>query len=434
MVQVLRLLYTYGVLPAVYVLLWVARLFFPKAVERLRGERHTLEWLRTFERPEGKRILWFHASSMGEFEQAKPVIAALKQEHPEWMIVATFFSPSGYRHQADYPMLDVALYLPFDFPSRVRLFVERLQPDIAVFVRYDLWPNLVATLREANIPIVVICATVNPKALAWKAMFYPVTRWMYAQCSLILAAADDQAQLFARFVPEARVEVGGDPRFDRVAAAVAEAAQQEVLPEGALAPAPLTLILGSSWEEEENLLHELLEEHPELAEKLTVIIVPHEPVEEHVLSLHEMFPKSVCYTQLANREGVPAQILIVDVVGKLLYLYRYADCAVIGGGFGKGVHSVVEAAGYGLPMAAGPKIDVSRDAVNLAQMGVLRVIRKPEELYHWLQEMLDEQKRREQAQQVYRYFREHLGATEVIVKRLCDLLDEVCRDGSVARY
>ncbi len=424
MIQLLRFVYTYIVLPVVYAALWISRLFFPKAVERFRGEHQTLQWLRDFRRSRQTPLLWFHASSMGEFEQAKPVIEAVKRDHPDWQIVATFFSPSGYRHQSKYELLDAALYLPFDFPKRVELFVQQLQPDIAVFVRYDLWPNIVAALRSASVPIVVICATLNPKALAWKAFFYPLTRWMYAQCQLILAAGEDQERLFRRFVPEATVETAGDPRFDRVAQAVRQAEQQQLLPDGLLAPADLTLILGSSWEEEEHLLAEMLEEHPELRERLTVLIVPHEPDAEHIVSLQATFADAFCYTKLEQWTGLPVRILIVDVVGKLVYLYRYADCAFIGGGFGKGVHSVVEAAGYGLPMAAGPKIDVSRDAVNLAQLGALRVIRKPEDLYQWIQQMLDVQHREEQRRIVQQYFQQHQGATATIVERLYKLLPE----------
>lgn len=422
MVAVLRFFYSYFFLPLSYAGLYVLRIFFHKAALRYKGEIATLNFLRSYQRDPEKILLWFHSASMGEFEQVKPVIEMVKKNHPEWVIVATFFSPSGYQYQSSFPYIDIALYLPFDFPRRVRMFLEKLQPDLAVFVRYDLWPNFCHGIRKNLIPLVLICATVDPNSLGWKFPLRALSLWMYSQCSLILTAGEDQTRLFQSLPLTVPIETGGDPRFDRIAKVVSSPQTEELFPLKSMVEAELTLILGSSWEEEENLLHEVLfQADPELLNRIRAIIVPHEPVTEHITSLRAMFPDSVCYSDVAELPDIPERafrFFIVDAVGKLLLLYRYGDCAFVGGGFGRGVHSVAEAAGYGLPIACGPRIQQSRDAVRLHQLGALRIVKTSDELKQWLTDMLDSRKRKEVGQIAYHYFQSQIGATERIVHRL----------------
>lgn len=366
---------------------FVLSFFNPKLRERERAYGSTLRALSALSLKTDRRI-WFHAASMGEFEQAKPIIEELKILHPEWQIIVSFFSPSGYRHQKNYRYADAVVYMPLDTRANAREFITRLQPDAAIFIRYELWLNHLTILSERAIPAFLVCATFPGSALWMYPPFRTILRTILRSFTAMYAISAQQAARFSGFSPSCSVHISADTRFDRIISVVEKASSLgDLLPANYFAADDFVLVVGSSWEKDEDILHESLHSLAPQFPRLKLIIVPHEPTEGHVARLTTMFPSAHLLSSLTDNSP-KGQHIITDSIGKLLRLYNKADAAYIGGGFGAGVHSTAEPAGYGIPIACGPFITRSPDAQNLLSSGALDVINSSEECVHWLTTIL----------------------------------------------
>ncbi len=422
--------------PVLHIAFFIARLVSKKARLRHTGVQKTWHILAELPRPlaNAKRF-WFHAASMGEFEQVKPIIELIKSHAPDSQIIVSFFSPSGYEHQKNYPLADAVVYLPLDSKCAARCFIDAVQPSCAVFARYDLWYNILMALKDRSIPSVLVCATLNENnPLLRFGAGREYLRRVYNSLATIYTAGASETAKFGHLDITASVATSADTRFDRIAEQVtlaqAEGTQAFGLSEDFFREDDVVLVLGSSWKPDEDCILEAMKhlEHP-LQERLRLIIAPHEPTEETVIRLREILPQSEYLSVLEERLGSAVAVqqsppqqtnpqhIIVDSIGKLLRLYALADAAYIGGGFGAGVHSVTEPAGYGIPLASGANIGRARDAIALHDKGALTVFRSVEDAYEWLSMILQSPNIcKQQGSIAHEYIHSGLGWSEYIAK------------------
>jgi 3-deoxy-D-manno-octulosonic-acid transferase len=402
MLTPLDLFYSSIVIPAAKVFQGAASIVSSKWRRRAFGELRTWSALRSVDHI-GPRML-MHAASMGEFEQLITVATEMKRRQPDLYIIASVFSPSAYDHARRCQDVDLAVYLPLDGRYTMKRFITRVQPDLVVVDRYDLWRNFAMTVRERRIPLALINATIPS---AWKAPF--IRPWMadtYRCCSMISAVTEVDAELLKEFTGRPTINVAHDTRMDRI---VQRSAQHDPEIEAFRQHETTTIVMGSSWPKDEDLMVEALTIINDPSIRL--IIVPHEPTETHLKRIQQRLPS----TRLSAATPTTKGHLLVDSMGKLISLYRIAQAAFIGGGFGAGVHSVSEAAGHALPIACGPKIDRSRDGIALKAVDALTVVGTANELADWLREcVVDELAQEEIAGRSKNYVESRTGSSESI--------------------
>ncbi len=420
----LLLLWLYGL---ILTLVSAVALGIPRVRTKLRARRlwrQQLQQLATAPLP-GRIRLWVHAASAGEFEHIRPILAQLREEMPALSIVLTFFSPSGLAAHRQTRLADRVLLLPPDTPAAARRFIALLRPHVALFIRYELWPNYLAQLRRHRIPTLLVAATF-PRNPLWR---LPGSRWVLQQLlssfHTLLPLTPQDAERFRRLLPQARVEVIPDPRYDRIWTAV-HREQAPPLPAPFCLPERFHIVAGSTWAADARLLAQALQLLPDaVRDRSTLLLVPHEPTGETLQQLLELFPRAVRWSTMATIavDAQPLPILIVDRLGLLLSLYRYGTVAYVGGGFGRCVHNLAEPAAYGLPLACGPALDGSPDAPHLRAAGALTIVRTPAELADWLTRMAcnpEECRRRGQAARSA--IQQRLGGTERVLTLLRPLL------------
>ncbi|MDO5396268.1 MAG: glycosyltransferase N-terminal domain-containing protein [Bacteroidales bacterium] len=346
----------------------LASLRSPKVAKMLKGQREAVSHVESCRHniaPDGFDV-WFHVASLGEFEQARPLIEALRRKQPEKKILLTFFSPSGYEVRKNYPHVDCVAYLPFDTPARVCAFIEAAKPRKVVFVKYEFWGNYLMELKRRGIPVILIDAIFRPSQRFFKSYGGMFRRML--DCYSHIFVQDENSQKLLKSIGVTDVTVAGDTRFDRVA----EVMDTQVdLPQltSWLNGTPFTLIAGSSWPADEDCYLPWLNSHPEVK----AIIAPHEFDGQRLQTLQSRIKaKSVLWTDVKESGGPinPAvQVVIIDAFGLLSSLYRFGSVAIIGGGFGAGIHNINEAAVYGMPVAFGPEHHKFKEAADLIRLG-----------------------------------------------------------------
>lgn len=420
-----KLLYNTLVLPALWLGFRVLWPFNRKVRRGLRGRRSSLQRLRVFIRNNpGRRRLWVHASSMGEFEQAKPIIEELRRRMPDLVVVATFFSPSGYDNNLRYRAVDAVAYIPFDSGAKARRFLTLLEPTAAVFIRYDVWPNHVWICRAMGIPVMLANATMRARSGRLLPGVRRFHRAIYDAMDVILTVSEEDAQHFRGLgLSRPRIAAVGDTRYDRVAGKAAESQQRMPLP-AAVREGRRTLVIGSSWPEDEEVvlpvLFKLLEHDP----TLQCIIVPHEPTIDHLEFLEYRLSgkfDALRFSYVHTWKG--ERVIIVDSIGILLPLYAAADLAFVGGGFKSNVHNTLEPAAYGIPVLYGPKIGNSQEAQQLADSGGGIVVRNRQECYRSMRRLIDDENHREECgRRAGAFVHARAGSTEAILGALTPLL------------
>ena len=388
--------------------LHLAARFSPKARLIIEGRKDTP--LRLGRLDATRPVVWFHASSLGEFEQGRPLMEAVRRTHPEYQILLSFFSPSGYTVRQDYAGADVVVYLPSDRSSSVRRFLDLARPSKAIFIKYDFWPTMLYELRERGIPTYLISAIFRPDQL----FFRPWGKWYLRLLTLferLYVQDEDSRQLLQRHGITA-VSVAGDTRFDRV---IEIASAARAIPEAAALEGKI-LVAGSTWPEDEAIL---LPYFNRLGSEYKLIIAPHEIHEEHLQAIEAQLTRPYMrYSQLQAEATGDYDCLIIDCFGLLSSIYRYGRYAWVGGGFGKSVHNTLEAAVYGIPVFFGPEVHKHREVRELIQRGLGFVLHSEEDFGALLQRFDDEAACREVAQQLERFFAEQRGATEQLLSEL----------------
>ncbi len=414
--------YSYIFISVTYVLFVLFSLVNGKARRGLKGRKNLFNRLRDglSTVPEERRV-WFHASSLGEFEQAKPIIEILKQSG--FHVIVTFFSPSGYEYSRKYPGADYLTYIPLDTRRNARKFIALVKPCAAVVMRYDLWMNHLDAARSFGTKIVLADATF-PTALFHRAGFLKYFyRRLYGLPHAILTTTAEHKKLFDSFLGSESSSVVGDTRFDRVYGRSITNNVVQRVPFTIDKSRRKVLILGSIWREDLEVLGSGINRMLDRLPDLTVLVVPHEPSREEVEFLRTVFPDARVLSELNGHGANDFTSLIIDRVGILTQLYVMADVAYVGGGFGAGVHNVLEPAVYGMPIVTGPRIERSDEALKLLQTGALFYIQDEAGAYRVLDRMIENDAARKEAGRIARDFVDrHLGASAQVaakVKELC---------------
>ncbi len=355
--------------------------------------------------------IWFHAASLGEFEQGRPLIEALREKYPQYRILQTFFSPSGYEVRKNYKGADIVCYLPYDKPSECRRFLDITQPSIAFFVKYEFWGNILEELDRRKVPTYLISGIFREHQAFFK--FYGgVLRPVLSHFRHIFVQDEESKRLLATIGYDKNVTICGDTRFDRVIAIQQQAKQYAWAEE--FSKGQFTLVAGSSWPKDEDILLEHFNQHPEMK----LIIAPHEIHEEHIQSIIGKLKRPYMrYSQLDASKVTSVDCLIIDAIGFLSSIYRYGQVAYIGGGFGVGIHNTLEAAVYGMPVIFGPNHTAFREALGLLDAKGGFTISNTEQYASLMQTfMTDSQALREAGQRAGQYVQAESGATETIFK------------------
>jgi 3-deoxy-D-manno-octulosonic-acid transferase len=419
------IVYNWLFIPFFWTLLQVTALFNSKIRRGVQGRKGLFGKIEyDLKRLKSKRRVWFHSSSMGEFEQAKPIIAALRKKYHDIDIIVTFFSPSGYDHSKNYKLADIITYIPFDTKANARRFLDLLQPTAAVFVRYDVWPNHVWELSARNIPAFIANATMRTSS----ARFYPFMksfhRLLFNDFVSILTVSAKDVEAFSLFgLTHPSVQEIGETRYDQVWQRSADARKRHLIPLSILKEKKI-FIAGSTWPEDEEVILPAIKKLLEYDPKVLAIFVPHEPTEEALEAIEKQLPfrtKSIRFSLLNDYSR--ERIIIVDSVGILMALYQYADIAYVGGSFRQGVHNVLEPAVYGIPVVYGPRHTNSQEAQELLRRRGGFLINDQLECYKVLRSLLDDTKARTTAgNAALKLVKENIGATERFMEHLAKVL------------
>lgn len=338
-------------------LAYLAASFNPKARLWVNGQKNWPQKVRSKISP-GDKTCWIHCASLGEFEQGRPIIEKLKSDHSDLKIVITFFSPSGYEIRKNYPQADVVCYLPADTPGKAKKFIDLINPSFAIFVKYEFWNNFISVLHKNNIPLYLVSAIFRPGQhfFRWYGSFF---RKMLGKFTGIFVQ-DTQSYTLLKGIGLKNVSVAGDTRFDRVvqiAGTAREIPQLEKFRNG-----EKLFLAGSSWWQDEEIFAQYINNFPE---KMKWVFAPHEIDKSNIERLQELFKvKTVKFSEFTE-ESSDARVLIIDNIGMLSSAYKYAYIAGIGGGFGKGIHNILEPACWGIPVMFGPRHEKFMEAVNL---------------------------------------------------------------------
>ena len=415
------ILYNTAFIPLFWTLLQIASLFNSKIRRGIEGRRGLFEKLeRDTSNLSSKRRIWFHSSSMGEFEQAKPIIAALRKKYSDINIIVTFFSPSGFDHSKNYKLADIITYIPFDTKTNTHRFLDLVQPTAAVFVRYDVWPNHIWELNARRIPVFIANATMRTTS----ARLYPLLKnfhhWLFNNFESILTVSAQDAEAFALFgLTHPSVEAIGDTRYDQVWQRSADAKKKHLLPHAILKGKKL-LLAGSTWPEDEEVLLPAIKKILQYDSNALIILVPHEPTENALEDVEHNIgakPRSIRFSNLNDYAN--EHIIIVDSIGILMALYQYANVAYVGGSFRQGIHNVLEPAVYGIPVVFGPKHTNSQEAMELARRSGGFIVNDQQECYRTLRTLLDDKKANTAAgKQALKLVEENIGATERFIQHL----------------
>lgn len=389
----------------------IAALFNPKAKKWVNGRKGQFDRLKE-QIDDGDQIIWFHCASLGEFEQGRPVIEAMRKNFPDHKILQTFFSPSGFEVRKDTKEVDYVFYLPLDTQSNARKFIEIARPRIAFFVKYEFWFNYINELSKNKIPTIVISAIFRPSQYIFKPWGY----WPLKQLQKIthFFVQNEESLDLLNEAQVYHAEIGGDTRFDRVMKLASEKKSFPVI-ESFKGNADL-IMAGSTWPADGDVLLDLFKS---VKNDNKLIIAPHEISKERidqVLKKFSDFNPQLYSTYDPKVEN--SDVLIINNVGLLSYLYRYAKIAYVGGGFGIGIHNLLEAATYGIPVIFGPNYNRFLEAIELIEVGGGYAIANSKDCLEVFNMLEDEKKYYQSCQAALSYVEKNSGATKLVVDKV----------------
>ena len=427
----------------IYILIvYLAALFDKKAKMLVRGTRAAAAEIRGKKKAEGRRLMadggelkaegkgltveemkgcvWVHAASVGEFEQARPIIERLRREQPSRKILLTFFSPSGYEMRKDYDRVDKVSYLPFATRLNAKRFLRAYEPSMAVFVKYEFWPAYLKQLHKLGIPTYNIATIFRENQAFFRWWGMPYRRLLH--CFTTLFVQDERSrELLERYGYQNAV-VAGDTRFDRVVEVLRDQreipqlmrfTEPEISPIHFDAEPPKVIVAGSTWPKDEELLARYLEEHPDIK----LVLTPHEIGTNHLHQIFNLFQGRLVRMSEATLMNVNTnRVLLIDRMGMLSRLYRFATVAYVGGGFGAGIHNTLEAAVYGVPVVFGPRYHKFREAEDLIERGAAFSVSDYRSFAAAMDEALAHPE--EYGRKAGEYVRSEVGATDKIYNAL----------------
>ena len=357
-----------------------------------------------------ERWVWFHAASLGEFEQGRPLIEALKAQHPDLKVCLSFFSPSGYEIRKNDPLADEVCYLPIDTPRNARQWVQRHPFVAAFFIKYEFWFNHIQALHDEGIPLYYISLLLRPQQY----FFRWYGGWFRRQLRLVthFFVQDEATLALLQGIGLDNATVCGDTRFDRVAAI---ARQAKPFPEvEAFVQGRHCIVAGSTWPPDEQRILPWIDRMPD---DYCLILAPHDIAERHVEQLSASLPGSQRYTRLDPRQ--PAKVLLLDTIGILSQLYQYARFVYVGGGFGTNIHNIQEPVTFGCPVVFGPRYKHFKEAVDLVALGGAFPVASQQELEQVFDRLIHDETGYRRASATCRdYLGTQLGATQKIMDRI----------------
>lgn len=389
----------------------VASLFNEKANKWVKGRKGIFDRLRTTI-PTGEKIIWMHCASLGEFEQGRPVIEQLKLKYPSYKILLTFFSPSGFEIQKNYKNADWVFYLPMDGARNAKQFLEIVQPSLVIFVKYEFWYYYLKKIKYRNIPLLLISSLFRKDKVFFK-WYGAMQRKILSRFSHLFVQNAESKILIDKIGLSASCSVAGDTRFDRVIE-IANSFKQLPVIEKFIADNKV-LVAGSTWKNDEVMLKAASDFLT--FNKIKLIIAPHEINPEHIRQIQSIFPKSLLYSSLPQLQKINADVLIIDNIGMLSSLYRYAWCSYVGGGLNRtGVHNIVEAAVYFKPIFFGTNYEDYREATALISLQGAFAVKDENELIVQLNQfILHTSLYTEASEQAGNYVKQNSGAVNIIV-------------------
>lgn len=394
-------------------------IFNPKAKLFNNGQKGLMDLIRKSVATDAP-IIWVHCSSVGEFEQSRPIIEWYKKEMPHYKILLTFFSPSGYEVRKNYPLADWVFYLPLDTTSNARAFLDCVKPVKAIFIKYEFWYNYLNELKRRNIETYIVAAIFRSS----QAFFKPYGgffRSMLANYTMLFVQDKQSFDLLASIGIKDNVQICGDTRFDRVHEITKNSASFPLIE--LFAKDSFTMVAGSSWAPDEEIIAKVLKNFP----RTKLVVAPHEIGKERIASVMERFAgyKIVKYSELNSSCGdlhtllQQSQILIIDCIGILSSIYKYGKFAYIGGGFGVGIHNILEAATYGMPVVFGPNHKKFKEANDLLELGGATSIKNATEFYSLFSTFINVPSEIEKRGNIsLEYVKSNLGATYKVVSRI----------------
>ena len=357
-----------------------------------------------------ERYVWIHCASLGEFEQGRPVIEAIKKEKPHVKILLTFFSPSGYEIRKNYQMADIICYLPADTPGNARKFINIVDPAVVIFVKYEFWYNYLSVLGRRETPLYLISGIFsrNQHFFKWYGSFFRrILRnftWFFIQ--------DKESAGLLQSVGLNNVTLSGDTRFDRVIQITENAVEIPLLEK--FRGNEELFLAGSSWKSDEEIITQYINSFPD---RMKWVFAPHEIDIYNIDRLTRLInPECVRFSQLSDI-NINARVLIIDNIGMLSSAYRYATIAAVGGGFGKGIHNILEPACWGIPVLIGPKHIKFREAVELIQQGGAFSFKNYDDFKTKIEQLIsDKEYYKKSAEIALQYVRQNIGATHKIMQ------------------
>ena len=394
-------------------LLKIVAIFSPKIKLFVDGRKPVFEILESKIKPSDKTI-WFHAASLGEYEQGLPVIEKTKEKYPNHKIVLTFFSPSGYEVRKNNTVADVTVYLPLDTKNNAKLFLSLVHPEKVFFIKYEYWPNYLNELKKLGTPTYLISGIFreNQMFFKWYGGFY---RKALDTFTYFFVQNESSKNLLMQ-LGKTNVAVSGDTRFDRVASILEKDNALDFISD--FKNDTLTIVIGSSWPKDESLLVDFINQ---TSEKVKFIIAPHNIKGEQIQELKNSISKNtVLFSEKSTKNLADFDVFIIDTIGILTKIYSYADIAYVGGGFGNpGVHNILEPATFGVPIVIGPNYSHFAEATALVNTEGCISISNKSELYDAFTNLIhNDAIRNEKGHICSTFVQMNKGATEIIMRNI----------------
>lgn len=392
------------------ILLNILAVFDKKLSLFVNGRKQTFPRLASAIKPDDKTI-WIHCASLGEFEQGRPLIEKLCLTRPGYKIVLSFYSPSGFEIRKNYEKADVVVYLPIDTPANAKKFIELVHPELAIFVKYEFWPNILGVLKDHSVETILVSGIFRPDQIFFK----PYGGWMRKSLASFsrFFVQNQNSMALLESIGIKNVTLSGDTRFDRVAQILEQNNKLDFL-DKFVNKNKIILVAGSTWEKDESYLVNFINQNPE--NDVQYIIAPHNIIPREIQKLKKALN---CKTSLYSDGSFDkdAKVFIADTIGILTKIYSYADLAYVGGGFDKdGVHNVLEPAVFGIPLIIGPVYEKFEEAKDLVQLGGCLAAHNQEQLDNYLKQLIHEENLRQKLGNITKaYIHKNQGATEIIL-------------------
>ena len=399
-----------------YLFLWGAQLFSPKMKRFVQGRKDSFAKLESGLSSNDK-VIWMHCASLGEFEQGVPVIEAVKKRFPDHKFVITFFSPSGYEIKKNTPLADVVIYLPLDTRTNAVRFLDLAKPKLAIFVKYEFWPNYLFELKKRNVPTILISGLFRPGQLFFK----PHGGFMRKALRTIdhFFVQNDNSKALLQQIGFTNVTISGDTRFDRVSHQIEMDNSLDFM--DAFANSGLCIVCGSTWPEDEAVLLPFING---AGSDCKFVIAPHKIDDAQIAGFRKKCTKSVVlYSELADSGSADTSVLIIDTIGLLSRIYSYADIAYVGGAMGTtGLHNILEPATFGIPVVIGKNFEKFPEAIRLRQLAGLYSVSSAEECTEVLTKLTQDKDFRSKTGMISGHFvNSNTGATQTIMNHLEEL-------------